>query len=481
MLKVQPHISTSRYQQAFSVHQRQVPVRMPVLTRDHLALRLRQNWMAKYPLDTCSNGGTNLDDSLTSLNWLQNLNILKITTPTPPSSPGPAFNDYKNFKVNPNSILNVACGPPQTKMYEMRFMTPDTPPMTPTTFGSDSIDYKTNPYVKPPYSYATLICMAMKETKKSKITLSAIYNWITDNFMYYRLADPSWQNSIRHNLSLNKCFQKVPRRKDEPGKGGFWRINPEYSDLIENGVFKKRRNSRDGQTTPSSSSPTNVPFNLKRVKDEFSLKRVKDEPLDDSYEGGGCSQPSKMRKLDTGSSAMQFGANEDDGHLKGDFNWTSILNQDIEIGGIKIKTEDLIDTNDDAASQILAMSPSSSDSNSVSDFGLDDLLGDTEYISSSESPLDFTTSDSLNLQVVGTGIRAPDWWADSFNGGERGLLQNIENIEARSGLNTPVAPSPVHESDSIGHPWFDRSDMGLDANFDVEDLFDIENIPSPHV
>ncbi|ESO89273.1 hypothetical protein LOTGIDRAFT_69660, partial [Lottia gigantea] len=98
-----------------------------------------------------------------------------------------------------------------------------------------------NPYVKPPYSYATLIGMAMKETQKQKITLSAIYNWITDNFMYYRMADPSWQNSIRHNLSLNKCFEKVPRRKDEPGKGGFWRINPEFSDMLENGIFKKRR------------------------------------------------------------------------------------------------------------------------------------------------------------------------------------------------------------------------------------------------
>jgi len=192
MLKVHAHQPKTKYPQAYQV-QHQHPPKMPVLTRDHLALRLRQNWMAKYPLDTCSNGHTVVDDSLTSLNWLQNLNILKITTPTPPSSPGPVCGDYKNFKVNPNSILNVACGPPPTKMFEMRFPTADTPPMTPTTLGGESIDYKTNPYVKPPYSYATLICMAMKETKKSKITLSAIYNWITDNFMYYRLADPSWQ------------------------------------------------------------------------------------------------------------------------------------------------------------------------------------------------------------------------------------------------------------------------------------------------
>lgn len=270
-------------------------------------------------------------------------------------------------------------------------------------------------------------------------------------------------------MSLNKCFQKVPRRKDEPGKGGFWRINPEYSDLIENGVFKKRRNSRDGQSSSSSNSPTL----------SLGLKRIKQEPDDDGY--GELSQPSKMRKLEDGNTVLHFGVHEDDSHLKGDFNWTSILNQDIEIGGIKIKTEDLIDTNNVDASPIIAMSPPSSDSNSVSDFGLDDFLGENE-LSSSNSPLDFTTSDPLSLEVVGTGIKAPNWWADSFNAGEaRGLLQNIENIESRSGLNTPVAPSPVHESDVTNHPWFDRADLNGDTPFDVDDLFDIENIPSPVV
>ncbi|KAJ3600234.1 hypothetical protein NHX12_031220 [Muraenolepis orangiensis] len=33
----------------------------------------------------------------------------------------------------------------------------------------------------------------------------------------------------------------VPRRKDEPGKGGFWRIDPQYAERLLSGAYKKRR------------------------------------------------------------------------------------------------------------------------------------------------------------------------------------------------------------------------------------------------
>lgn len=56
----------------------------------------------------------------------------------------------------------------------------------------EPVDYKSNGNIKPPYSYATLICMAMK-ANKNKMTLSSIYKWIKENFLYYRNADPSWQ------------------------------------------------------------------------------------------------------------------------------------------------------------------------------------------------------------------------------------------------------------------------------------------------
>ncbi|XP_028296578.1 forkhead box protein J1-B-like, partial [Gouania willdenowi] len=89
------------------------------------------------------------------------------------------------------------------------------------------VDYKTNPKAKPPHSHSSLIYMAMQASEQPKVTLSTIYKWIKENFCYYRHAEPTWQNSIRHTLSLNKSFKKVPRQKDEPGRGGFWQINPE--------------------------------------------------------------------------------------------------------------------------------------------------------------------------------------------------------------------------------------------------------------
>lgn len=79
---------------------------------------------------------------------------------------------------------------------------------------------------KPPYSYATLIGMSILRANHRRLTLAQIYKWISDTFSYYKNTDAGWQNSIRHNLSLNKAFIKQERPKDDPGKGNYWAIEP---------------------------------------------------------------------------------------------------------------------------------------------------------------------------------------------------------------------------------------------------------------
>ena len=118
--------------------------------------------------------------------------------------------------------------------------------------GPDEIDYSVDSakHIKPPYSYATLISQAIFSSEEEKMSLNNIYQYIMRNYAFYRYSNTGWQNSIRHNLSLNKAFQKVPRRTDEPGKGMKWMIVDEHRQ-----EYLKRIGRKGNQ---SSAPPTPV-------------------------------------------------------------------------------------------------------------------------------------------------------------------------------------------------------------------------------
>lgn len=133
------------------------------------------------------------DDDLTSLNWLQSNDILKgfeVSATVPPMSP--------NRDTNGDLL--------------------DTPPrggQAKGPFSPDTLVNKRKSPSKPPYSFSSLIFMAIEEAPSKKLPVKDIYNWIMEHFPYFRDARLGWKNSVRHNLSLNKCFKKVDKDKGQ--------------------------------------------------------------------------------------------------------------------------------------------------------------------------------------------------------------------------------------------------------------------------
>ncbi|XP_050429155.1 fork head domain-containing protein FD5 [Adelges cooleyi] len=118
---------------------------------------------------------------------------------------------------------------------------------------------------KPQHSYIGLIAMAILQSSEGKLVLSDIYQYILDNYPYFRTRGPGWRNSIRHNLSLNDCFVKAGRSAN--GKGHYWAIHPANVDDFKKGDFRRRKAQRkvrrhmglavddDGNDSPSPPPP----------------------------------------------------------------------------------------------------------------------------------------------------------------------------------------------------------------------------------
>ncbi|KAI7886289.1 hypothetical protein K492DRAFT_122784 [Lichtheimia hyalospora FSU 10163] len=127
---------------------------------------------------------------------------------------------------------------------------------------------------RPPFSYSSLIAQAILASDHEKLTLREIYQWIMEKYpALYDVNDTGWQNTIRHNLSLNKCFKKVPKEEldgttHSRGKGGYWTVDPAHMAKYKDGSFPR------GSTSAISRRKEPREIRMKTIHD--------DEPLSSS-------------------------------------------------------------------------------------------------------------------------------------------------------------------------------------------------------
>ena len=134
-------------------------------------------------------------------------------------------------------------------------------------------------HVKPPMSFIAMISSAILSSPEKKMTLTEINEYLMDHHECFRGEYQGWRNSVRHNLSFNKCFVKILRNPARPwAKDNHWGVIVDLLDgyLMENGKFRRRRKRQEQACRVQSITPTAT---RRRVSSKGTKPAKSDEPV----------------------------------------------------------------------------------------------------------------------------------------------------------------------------------------------------------
>ena len=150
-----------------------------------------------------------VDGELTSLSWLQKPGVLASMCTSLTGSPHSVSKPARSRALRgPRQASNGRSGDGRDGPTKAKL---DSEKMFNVILNVRNRKYNGEDAQKPPLSFACMIFMSLESSPTKTLPVKGIYDWIQWKFPFYRTAAPGWKNSIRHNLSLNKCFKKVTR------------------------------------------------------------------------------------------------------------------------------------------------------------------------------------------------------------------------------------------------------------------------------
>lgn len=95
-----------------------------------------------------------------------------------------------------------------------------------------SLEERLRPNVsRPNKSYTNILVEILSESENQKLFLSEIYDEMTKKHPFFATNGSTWKNSVRHNLSQNPVFVKIPTA----GRCNMWGLAKEFNYRFING------------------------------------------------------------------------------------------------------------------------------------------------------------------------------------------------------------------------------------------------------
>jgi len=128
-----------------------------------------------------------------------------------PSSPASMVSDVPEKPKQPKSARYIQV----FNKHEPHPNCPDTLACLPDTDG------------RPQHTLPVILRCAILGSPRRRLTIREIYAAMEDKYSYYKTAGPTWKQSVRHHLSLNRLFERQTRPVTDPGFGSYWTVNLE--------------------------------------------------------------------------------------------------------------------------------------------------------------------------------------------------------------------------------------------------------------